>query len=628
MTKIFNLTTSAQLFSIQQSGVWRSVSLPALGSVAAAGAILDSRGQLLVAQGKLAQYDASAVLAPNQVPVSAADVERSMEKLTATALAVGNATARLALLKAAGKIVHQTDTGSSWMLISGGVASRAQDWIQISATLPVENITASLNLKADLTALQAETLRAQNAEALKASLTALQAETSARGAALNLKADKAGAGVNFIVVDVSADDATVNGANLLASYAAAKALTPNGAAKSATNRAVLLVPPGTYDLGTTPLVMDTQYVDLVGASGQPEHVLITSAVSVVNSGTLVQTANDVMISGVTLENTQNAVWYTAPGYETALPLGSGAPAAYMPSTNLTLAKLRDVVMRGVNQGWSMRTGIFYSGTFTNCTGGGGSFGLNGVASGTFTNCTGGPNSFGSSEGYAFFYDLYDEEGNVIGNNLELFSAGAGTASGVFKNCTGGQCSFGGGMTIGGTASGTFISCSGDFGSFGSSVASGTFTDCHGSSSCFGTGVAASDFNMGTSAGGSLTGIFFNCRSGDYSFGGGYSEYDFPFSSLTGTFINCTAGDGSFGRGGIIQGAVLSNCTAGSESFIYAGDGSMFSQCTGGAGSWVSIIGGSTCRLFFCRLTSGTFAARTSGAKIKRSFAGDTEVNDA
>jgi hypothetical protein len=320
-----------------------------------------------------------------------------------------------------------------------------------------------------------------------------------------------GEGVNFVTADASPDNAITNGTNLRAAYAAAKLLTPNGAALSATNRAVVFVPPGKYDLVTTPLTMDTEFVDLVGLSGQPEHVLITSAVAVDNNGTLVQTANDVLISGVTLENTQNT---NSPNYDAT------DPAAYMSASGgLNFAKLRDVVMRGVNLGRSMRVGIIYSGTFTNCTGGYGAFGGGyGTASGTFKDCTGGDQSFG------------------YGN----------TASGTFTGCTGGGGAFGGG---GGTASGTFTNCTGGGGAFG---------------------------------------------------GGG--------GTASGTFTNCTGGGGAFGGGRVASGT--------------------FTNCTGGSGAWNASITGATCRLFFCRLTSGSFGTRTNGAKIKQSFAGDTLVNDA
>ena len=46
-------------------------------------------------------------------------------------------------------------------------------------------------------------------------------------------------------------------------YAAAKLLTPGGNALSASNRASVIIPPGTYDAGTDTLVLDQNYVDLV-----------------------------------------------------------------------------------------------------------------------------------------------------------------------------------------------------------------------------------------------------------------------------------------------------------------------------------------------------------------------------
>ena len=67
----------------------------------------------------------------------------------------------------------------------------------------------------------------------------------------------------YVVVETT-DNAVTNGTNLIAAYAAAKALTPNGQALGSDNRAVVLVPPGKYDLGMGQLDMDTQYIDLVG----------------------------------------------------------------------------------------------------------------------------------------------------------------------------------------------------------------------------------------------------------------------------------------------------------------------------------------------------------------------------
>ena len=307
--------------------------------------------------------------------------------------------------------------------------------------------------------------------------------STAQQTALDLKLSKTGEGVNFVTADASPDNAVTNGTNLLAAYDSAKLLAPNGAALSATNRAVVFVPPGIYDLVTTALTMDTQFVDLVGVSGNPEHVLITSVVAVNNTGTLVQTVNDVLISGVTLENTQNS---------NSRNNNATDPAAYAPSSNKTLAKLRDVVMRGSSFGWSMRRAITYSGTFTNCTGGDYSFGSNGggLASGTFTNCTGGNYAFGGDEGTAS-----GTLTNCTGGD-SAFGGYYGTASGTLTNCTGGDYSFGGY----GTASGTFKDCTGGTLAFGGDgTASGTFTNCTGGILAFG------------GFGGSASGKLYTCR---------------------------------------------------------------------------------------------------------------------
>lgn len=105
-------------------------------------------------------------------------------------------------------------------------------------------------------------------------------------------AQKAGEGVNFVVVDASAGTTAGNGVNLLAAYANAKILTPNGAALSATNRGVLFIPPGVYEL-TAPLAIDAEFVDIygLGQTAQKQAVVITG-------DTFTITAADVRVSGI------------------------------------------------------------------------------------------------------------------------------------------------------------------------------------------------------------------------------------------------------------------------------------------------------------------------------------------
>ena len=66
-----------------------------------------------------------------------------------------------------------------------------------------------------------------------------------------------------VIVRRGATDAA-SGTNLKAAYTAAKSLTPGGSALAADNRAILIVPPGKYDFGSTAWDVDTDFVDPVG----------------------------------------------------------------------------------------------------------------------------------------------------------------------------------------------------------------------------------------------------------------------------------------------------------------------------------------------------------------------------
>ena len=138
MTKFFNLTASPLLFSFLQGSTWRSISLPALGSVAAEGSIVDSRGQLLLAQGRMAQYDGVGAVtnSPGQAQFGAADVERMVDRMLASPVVVGNQAARLALTvaQAAGKLVIQADQNTSWLLNEGGSPATLSHWVRIGRT--------------------------------------------------------------------------------------------------------------------------------------------------------------------------------------------------------------------------------------------------------------------------------------------------------------------------------------------------------------------------------------------------------------------------------------------------------------------------------------------------------------
>ena len=283
-----------------------------------------------------------------------------------------------------------------------------------------------------------------------------------------------------IVVETTSN-AKTNGAALIAAYTAAKALTPNGEELSATNRASVIIPPGVYDLGSGALTLDTQYVDIIGLTTDAEKQFIYSVPTIQDTGTLVQTANDVRIANIKAKceiSQELLLSIFLPEGEPVLENVVHVPAAYFPSTNLSgtvcdnsIFEGGDISEVGLPMGFSMRVLIEYSGTFNSCTGGADAFGGVGTASGTFNYCTGGAGAFGGA---------------------------GGTASGTFNSCTGGDFAFGG---YGGTASGTFTNCTGGNNAFGGNegTASGTFNYCTGGAGAFGGG------------GGTLSGQLYYCR---------------------------------------------------------------------------------------------------------------------
>lgn len=323
-----------------------------------------------------------------------------------------------------------------------------------------------------------------------------------------------------IVVETT-DDAKVNGANLIAAYTAAKALTPNGAAIGDGNRAAVIIPPGKYDLdhgeenACVPLTLDTEFVDIIGLTTDRSLQHIYGTPEATNSGVVIQTANDVHISNLTVEILTEV--------ETA-NFDETDSSAYWPATDLNSTVISNCEFIGaVGESFqlrAMRWNIEYSGTFTNCIGGDVGFGYGGIASGTFTNCTGEYGSFGTN-GVASGTFI-----NCIG--LSSSFGGNGTASGAFNNCTGGESSFGGGN--GGMASGTFNNCTGGQYAFGGfdAIASGIFNNCIGGDNSFGSG-----------DGGMASGTFTNCISGNDSFGKDGS------SILSGTLSLCKMNGATF-----------------------------------------------------------------------------------
>ena len=431
-----------------------------------------------------------------------------------------------------------------------------------------------------------------------------------------------GLSIQSAVVVETTSNAKTNGAALIAAYTAAKALTPNGAALSATNRASVIIPPGVYDLGSGALTLDTQYVDIIGLTTDAEKQFIYSVPTIQDTGTLVQTANDVRIANIKAKceiSQELLLSIFLPEGEPVLENVVHVPAAYFPSTNLSgtvcdnsIFEGGDISEVGLPMGFSMRVLIEYSGTFNYCTGGAGAFGgAGGTASGTFNSCTGGDFAFGGYGGTASGTFT-----NCTGGN-NAFGGNEGTASGTFNYCTGGVGAFGGG----GTASGTFNYCTGGAGAFGGAggTASGTFNYCTGGVDAFG------------GYGGTASGVFTNCTGGDFAFGSNEGTASGTFTNCTGgagafgsggtasgTFTNCTGGGVAFGGGGTASGT-FTNCTGG--NFAFGGGGTAtasgtFTNCTGGADAFGGAGGMLSGQLYYCRLTTGSFQTLAEGGKLR------------
>jgi hypothetical protein len=392
---------------------------------------------------------------------------------------------------------------------------------------------------------------------------------------------------NYITVPVT-DNPMTNGTNLLAAYAKAKTTLPNGSALSATNRLAIILPPAIYDLGTQSLALDTQYIDIIGSTPDRSKHHIKSDIGITNRGTIQQTANNVKLYNLTIENVDNTYIKN---------YAASDPAAYFPSSNLNNTYLENINLIGSVNIWSMRLSIEYSGTFKNCTSGDFAFGANGSASGTFEDCTGGDYAFGGAATASGTFE------NCTGGDY-AFGGANGTASGTFKNCTGGNYAFGS------TASGTFENCTGGDGAFGGvGDASGTFKDCSGGDGAFGGdgGTANGIFKNCTggysafSGYGTASGTFKNCTGGNYAFG----------STASGTFENCTGGDAAFGGVGDASGT-FKDCSGG--YFAFGGDNGTangtFENCTGGD---YAFGGAATASGTFENCTGGDYAFGGIGA---------------
>ena len=120
--------------------------------------------------------------------------------------------------------------------------------------------------------------------------------------------------------------------------------------------------------------------------------------------------------------------------------------------------------------------------------------------------------------------------------------------------------------------------------------------------------------------GTASGTFNHCIGGANSFGGS--------GTASGTFNHCTGGNTSFGGGGTASGR-FNHCIGGANSFgTYGGIISgTFNYCIGGENSFGN-YGGTireSARLYYTRLTSGTFPTPVTGGRLILCIDGNNKV---
>jgi hypothetical protein len=413
-------------------------------------------------------------------------------------------------------------------------------------------------------------------------------------------------GTSYVFVAGDQSSAVANGQQLLNAYALAKTMTPFGNSKDVYNRVQVVVAPGSYYFPNDDFNIDTDYVDVVSLTGNRDVLLDfinVTADNVYLKGLDLWSANyPFTIYGnqpnLKIENCSGgyysfsgdsqstkgtfinclATYHSFGGRDAVDDIGYGIAqdATFIDCTAL------DYSFAGAdNTDGSAET----SSKFVNCKGGNYCFGGIGYAGGTFTNCTAGDYSFG----------------------------GTGNVSGTFTNCTAGNYSFGGIDTSG--VSGIFNNCTAGYNSFGGNYSGvgGTFNNCISTGLCSFGG----DYS-------NVSGTFTNCKASSNSFGGDYSIssgtftncstiYGFSFggidSTASGTYNNCTGNENGASFGGNTAGTfsgIANNCTAGNISFGQ---------------------GGLTGKLYFCRLTLGTYPTPGVGGKIRFCLDGNDDPED-
>jgi hypothetical protein len=308
---------------------------------------------------------------------------------------------------------------------------------------------------------------------------------------------------------------------------------------------------------------------------------------VILPGTLVQSANDMVIKGVTLK-------YSGPN-------PAGVAYDTVSGNSFSSTKMENVILDGnsVNGVTPLNDGIReYNGTYKNVR----CVDYSGAAwddncNGVFIDC--------HCEGQGFAANGFISGGNMT--NCSATQGFGGDCNGVFKNChtTSGD---GFGFTI--NCDGEFTDCSVALNGFGYLGLTGTYTNCTVNGSGFG-------FAPNSAGAYSINATCINCSAGDNSFG-------FGVCTRSGLYKNCKAGSDSFGDyiTGVSSNAIYENCIAGDYSFCCGSSSAKHIQCRAGNYSFNFMSG----YVSECIAENNSFESTSATAVFKNCVGGDICFN--
>jgi len=252
------------------------------------------------------------------------------------------------------------------------------------------------------------------------------------------------------------EDEVQNGKNLLKKYSEISTL---GLGEN--KRYNLYLEPGIFDLGTSSLILNKPFVDILGLD-EKNKPIITTNVGSQSNGTINQIVDNIFLLNLSVNNTNTSFrspWHVVPNlaledleyFQQRLHL---LPSAYFQNfsagQNFGKTYIENVdFLTSTESIQSMRIGVNYKGTYKNVSAGNYSFGYRGGANGNFINCIGGWSSFGSLAG--------EVKGYFENCKAEYWSFGseAVVIEGNFLNCNAGPNSFGFSSI---TNNGTYINC--------------------------------------------------------------------------------------------------------------------------------------------------------------------------